>query len=429
MISHSTHNTPGKRAEGEPTPAPQQAHVVKAPANEPTLRDLTGPRVEGTDSELRLPTVAHISQHFSEIRALPWQLRSDPKIAERLAECRRFADRLARGEYDQSLNRSERQLDTLNAIVGDEAATRRGIGVALTYLEKRSNLLSEFEVLGPDSIVLKLQKLIQSKSCEDARHKDSEAFGFLTDTFLSLYLHAILPDVLTRKHAHEMARRFGPTTSPRVPAIAAGMITGSMAAGLMAMRYLDPLLEPGSLVGLAMPLAVGAAQFYALRRIVNSLTDRDCVPPELRAGYVLASTLAYGVANGVAPSFSGVVDNLMETEDAAFVTYATVLHGMKSAGELDTYIFDTVKDCRRRDGSRVYPALDEQWMELAKSRWEEMKPATAGANPIDNLILSTTLHHSLRTIEGLKARLELIGGLRDAVDKNFHENRCVEGVE
>jgi hypothetical protein len=372
--------------------------------------------------------VAHISQHFSEIHALPRQLRSDPKIAERLAECRRFADRLARGEYDQSLNRSERQLDTLKAIVGDEAATRRGIGVALTYLEKRSNLLSEFEVLGPDSIVLKLQKLIQSTSCEDARQRDTEAFGFLTDTFLSLYLHAILPDVLTRKHAHEMALRFGPTTSPRVPGVAAGMIAGSMAASWMVMRYIDPLLEPGSLLRLGMPLAVGVAQVVAFRRILNSLKDRDCVPPELRGAYALASSLAYGVANGIAPSFSGVVNDLIDTNEAALVKYATVLHGMKSAGELDTFIFDTVKDCRRGNDSLEYPALDAQWMELANSRWEEMKPATAGANPIDNLILSTTLHHSLRTIEGLKARLELIGGLRDAVDNSLHENRCAEGV-
>lgn len=274
----------------------------------------------------------------------------------------------------------------------------------------------------------RFQRFIKSKSFEDARHKDREQWRSLTNIFASLYQHALLPDDLTQNHTHDMARRFGPIISPHVPGVAAGMIAGSMAASLMAMRYLDPLLEPGSLVRLAMPLAVGVAQLYAFRRILNTLTDRDCVPPELRAGYAFASSLAYGVANGVAQSLSGVIDDLVDTRNAALVKYATVLHGMKSAGELDTYIFDTVKDCRRGNGSRVYPALDEQWMELANSRWEEMKPATAGANPLDNLILSTTFHNSLRTIEGLKARLELIGGLGDAVDKSFYENRCVEGV-
>jgi hypothetical protein len=317
----------------------------------------------------------------------------------------------------------------LRAITTDEAATRRGIGVALAYLGKRSNFLSELEILGPDSVVGRLQRVIETTSFEDARQKDSEEWRSLTNIFASLYQHALLPNDLTQNHTHDMARRFGPIISPQVPGIAAGVIAGSMAAGLMVMRYLDPLLDPGSLVRLAIPLAVGVAQLYAFRRILNSLTDRDCVPPELRAGYAFASSLAYGVANGVAQSLSGVINGLVDTRNAALVKYATVLHGTKTAGELDPYIVDTVQGCRRRNGSQVYPALDEQWMELANSRWEEMKPATAGANPLDNLILSTTFHHSLRTIEGLKARLELIGGLRDAVDKSCHENRCVEGVE
>ena len=72
MISHTPHNTPGKGEEGEPTAAPTQPHVHKATANEPTLRDLTGPRVEVSASELRPSTLAHISEHFAEIRSLPW---------------------------------------------------------------------------------------------------------------------------------------------------------------------------------------------------------------------------------------------------------------------------------------------------------------------------------------------------------------------